>query len=180
MTQITSARNLIQAEETDYKSAASESVMTRVGGAINHLMLKQWLDFEFKINGTYSFALNEVNLDGMFIFPVDVEIGFISFANAVAGSSGTTTLDVRWYSNSGVNQGTIFAVKPSINSAAPSNAYLARDVINLINIGGGGAGITTPVFSKTTFLAGQGVVVDLNDAMQGAQNFNMTIYFRPI
>jgi hypothetical protein len=178
--QINPARNLIQAEETDYKSAVSESVVTRIGASLNHIMLKQWLNFDYKLNGSYQFGVNETNLDGMFIFPVDCEVGFIAFSNAVSGVSGTTRLNVRWFSNSGINEGSIFSTRPAISSAAPNNAYLARDILNLVNIGGGGAGVTTPVLSKTTFLAGQAIAVDLDEAMNGGENFSLTIYFRPI
>ena len=116
----------------------------------------------------------------MFVFPVDCEVGFIAFSNAVKGSSGTTRIDVNWFSNSGINEGSIFSTRPAISSAAPNNAYLARDILNLVNVGGGGAGVTTPVLSKTTFLAGQAIAVDLDEAMNGGENFSLTIYFRPI
>lgn len=176
---VTPSRELLRVGDVAYKRAVSEAILTRVAAMNNHIALKQWLTLEYKLNGYYEFAENLSNLDGMFIFPVDCEIGYISFSNAVAGASGASVLDVDWFSDSGVNEGTIFSTKPAISSAGPNNAYVVYDTINSSVIGGGGAGITNPALSKSTFLAGEAVAVNLDSSMTGAENLNLTIYFRP-
>ncbi len=177
MTQITEKRNIIQIEETKYRAAVSESTFTRVGASLNHVMVKQHDKHTFNFNGPYSIALGVGN-DGLFIFNVDMEITFISMSNITKGTGGSTTLDIHWLSGSGVDNGSIFSVKPRIGVGSPNNAYWLKDVVNKTNIITS-TDSTTPTFTKTTFNAGDAIRCDLDAVMSAAENLSLNLYFRP-
>ena len=129
-----------------YKAAVSESTFTRFGSSINFINKRQFDSKTFEINGPYKVA---TAVDGAYIVPFDMEITGVGAFNIVAGSSGTTTFNVRRFTASGVDAGSIFSTKPSITSAAGNNAYVARRLIPSDTTLENPAGTTIPVISVT-------------------------------
>jgi hypothetical protein len=147
--------------------------------ATNNFINKYQTDIkEFKLNGSYSVATGITFFDGVASFFYKSEIVGIAFYNGVGGDSGTTQFDLRWKSLSGTDNGTIFSTKPAISSAAADN------VVGFKSLQSGTVstptGVTSPVFSKTTFLEGQSVYLVLTTSMVSAKNCGLTIFYRPI
>jgi hypothetical protein len=105
------------------------------------------------------------------------EIVGVQIWNAIAGSSGTTALDIRWINQAGTVQGSIFSTTPKISSAA-SNA--TRGFRNL-ETGNDftKTGVTLPVLSKTTFEEGETLYLEVDSVMTAAQNCALTLFIRP-
>lgn len=179
MTAITDARTIIQAEETRTRAPTSESMFTRVGGAINFINNRQLFVFNFNINGGYDLAAGQAGLEGLFMFPFDFEIHSIGISNMVPGSGGTTTLDVHLLTASGVDAGTIFSTKPSVDSTSPSNAYALRQYLPGVSDIKTSTGITLPSLTTTSFDAGDAFRVDVDSVMTAAENVALQIMYRP-
>lgn len=182
MSDISDSRQNITIEETQYRAAVSESTMQKVGGSINFINNRQYDTKAFFMNGPYNLTgTNETAVDGLYVFPVNATIWFCAMFNITAGSSGTTTLDVKYASSSGGSFSTIFTTKPAIASTAGNNAW--------IYTGGSGTGLTAPVItpnyiSSTTgnvfdVVAGGAIRVDFTGKQTGAENCGLLIYIRP-
>lgn len=179
MAEITPSRELLDEKDTAYKRSLSESIMTRFG-ATNNFIAKYQTDIkEFKMNGSYSVATGITYFDGIASFFYNSEIVGVTFYNGQSGVSGTTTFDLRWQDENGVDQGSIFSVKPSINSTSSDETFAQRN-LETGNDNGKTTGVTLPTFSKTTFTEGQAVYAVLTGAMVSAQNCGITIFYRPI
>jgi len=177
MTDITDARTLIQEEETRYRAPASESMFTRVGGAINHIMNRQYDTHSFFLNGRYTPGAGTVNLDGLYVFQFDVEVVAISFGNAVPGTTGNTTIDIHKLTGGGTDAGSIFTVKPAITTSAGADSYAAENYETATSVSP--AGYTLPTLTSLNFDQFEALRLDLDSAMTGAENLFFNIHFRP-
>ncbi len=140
----------------------------------------------FAINGSYSGFAPEVGIDGLYIIPFDLDLIGVVMWNLVAGSGGTTTLDLHRFTAPNVDAGTIFdegssGVRPKIASTAAANSYVG--FIGTTSIGGG-TGMTAPVLtSAATSLSldqGDALRIDMDAAMTGSpENCGLVIYFQP-
>lgn len=177
MADITEERKYIQEEETAYRAAVAESTMNRVGAAINFINKRQYDTKAFFLNGYYAkVTAPQTAADGFYIFPFDVEVFDAAIFNVVAGSSGTTELDVKVATASGGSFSSIFSTTPKIASSAGANAW--------VKVGGSGTGLTAPVLSGGTGLfninAGSAIRVDKMAVQSGTpENCGIIIYFRP-
>lgn len=176
MADILEQRLNIQSEEVAYKAAVSESTFTRVGSAVNFINKRQFDSKTFEINGPYR-AANAI--DGAYIVPFDMEITGVGVFNIVNGSSGTTQFNVRRFTASNVDAGSIFSTKPAINTSAGNNAYVARRLIPSDTILENPTGTTLPVISVVNINAGDMLVCDVESAQVGAQNCGLVIWYRP-
>ena len=181
MTDLADARAIIQEEETDFRSAVSEALLTKVGQVSNFIVNRQIFYYNFNLNGAYSNAAGQEGLEG-FLMPVfDYEIMSIGINNIVPGISGTTTVDIHRIDNGGTDQGSIFDIKPSIDSTAGTNSYAIRrylpSVVDVVT----STGVTMPTFllGNTDFNAGDAMRFDVDTTMVQAQNFSVTIGYRP-
>jgi hypothetical protein len=179
MTDITAQRILIQEEETDYKSAVSEALLTRVGATTNFIATRQYDTKQFELNGLYRKGVGVTGSDGVFPILFDMEIIAISMWNRVNGTSGTTTLDLDWLSGSGTVVGSIFSTRPAFNTNVGNNAYMIRDVLSGVTVTAPASGATIPVLSKTQFDAGDAIRLTIDGAMVGAEDAALYIHFRP-
>lgn len=180
MADATPRRINIQSEEVRYRSAVSESTMTRVGQSINFINLKQYDSRGFFQNGPYFTGGVQAGVDGAWPVLFDVEIIGVSMFNLVAGTSGTTTLDVRRFtaSNTPAGGASIFSVKPSITSAAGNNAFVFYDFLNSVVLENP-TGTTLPVLSVTNLNAGDMLTLNIDSAQPLAQNCGLVLYYRP-
>tara|TARA_R110002167_G_scaffold198805_1_gene401913 strand:- start:202 stop:744 length:543 start_codon:yes stop_codon:yes gene_type:complete len=178
MTDITSFKRNVQVEETEYKSAVSESTAQKLGGSINFINTRQYDLHSFNLNGAYQLGVGSTGVDGLYPVVINMELVAITIYSVDAGVSGTTTFDIHWLSSSGADQGSIFSTKPSINSSAPNNAFGIKGLVTEV-LDFGGTGITLPVLSKTQFNQGNALRFDIDAAMSSAQNAGLTFHFRP-
>lgn len=176
MTNLVEQRADIQLEETQFEAGVSEGTWTKLGKSVNFINRRHFERHSWNLNGSYFVALGS-GKDGLFVLPFDMEITGLSMSNVVNGSSGTTTIDIHWFDAPASDQGTIFSVKPSISSSAGNNAFLARNLVD--GNTQTGTGLTLPTFSKTQFNQFDALRLDLDTAMNDAQDLNVTIFFRP-
>lgn len=183
MTDIAGQRKMIQEEEVDFRSPFSESLMQRMGAAINHINVYQYDTRKIALDGSYSVAsVPQTGVEGLEAFPFGIQLFDVCMWNMVAGSSGTTELDIKAASSSGGTFTSIFSTTPKIASSAGNNSYFLKSI-------GAGAGQTAPVFNTTDFAAtadgifipaGYALRTDLIQKQGGApENCGITIFFRP-
>lgn len=175
---ITPSRNDLFQEETDFKSGASESMFTRFGATNNFINRYQHTSKEFFLNGGYraNGSLSK-GIDGLHIFQTNSEIVGVTLFSLVSGT-GFTTLDVHWLNAPSSDQGSIFSTKPTFDGSSLDDSYMVKDLIDGNDINP--IGTTLPVLSKTQFLKGEAIRVDLDLGMTGAKSCGMIINFRPI
>lgn len=185
MADVTRARNNIQIEEVRYKSAVSEAVGQKIGGAINFINDRQTMKYEFGIikmhansgSPTYNGITTPFNnFGGSESFPYDCEIVAIRCYHGDAGSSGTSELDLKWAAADSAVFASIFSTTPKVASTAASEVYF--DTLGNETTP---TGCTVPVLSKSTFAAGDKLRCDIVSTMLGSPNgFLITVFFRPI
>lgn len=187
---LTAARRLIQEEETRYRAAVSEAVAQKMGQTMNFISKRQYDVKDFRLNGPYDIvAAPQFAVDGIYVFPFDVEIINLTIYNFVPGSSGTTELDLKRATSSGGSWSSIFSVTPKITSAAtdPDGAYgLSYDIVDgtlgqTWNLNTPGTGVTMGQLTSAPFNVDKGdaIRVDKITHMTGAQNCGLLVYFRP-
>jgi hypothetical protein len=184
-------RKLIFFESTRFRGAVSEDMIQRQGAISNQNALFQYDVLEYKLNGPYGdVATLPVNgLDGLYVFPFKMQIINICVFNEVAGSSGTTEIDIKKATTSGGAFTSIFSTTPKITSAASNETFALSYNITLgtsdqvWTAGTAPTGVTLGVLNggaPYTMNAGEALRVDLISAMPGAQNAGVTVYFRPM
>lgn len=117
----------------------------------------------FKLNGVFNKQGVPLNAqDGLFRFDVASTIVDFSLAREIAGSSGTTEVDIQIKPPAGAWT-SIFSTKPAIGASAGAEAAIA--------IGGAGTGLTAPVFTGTiNVVAGTLMRCNLTSAEAGDPN----------
>lgn len=173
MADVPGRRDKLQEEEVDFKSGLSEQLFTKLAENQNFVFSRNMKTKEFQFNGPYRLGLGFPEFDGAFFVAQPMQIQFISGHNLRSGSSGTSTLDLRWFNN-GVDQGSFLSTKPSFDFNSPDDAYFIQDVVTPSTIYTG-TGITVPVASRTTFPAGSLILCKLDAAMAGAEGLTLSI-----
>lgn len=163
--------------EVKAASSVSEATWRKIGGMINFLGHRSHQEKAFYINGNYGMlqGLYPINaIDGMAFFEFDAEIFNVWVYNVVAGTSGTTELDLKLKPKLSGSFTSIFSTTPKITSAAASNVFF--------EIGDSMTGVTAPVLSGGTPKSvnqGDAIRLDLISAMVGAEHCGVVIHFRP-
>lgn len=176
---IANNRDLVYTEETRRNAGVTEALAKKLGAITNFLNTQQMVRDDFKANGPYSVGVGSIGFDGLLVFPVNVEIVYIAMSNQKAGLSGTTEFDIDWLDLPNSNMGSIFSTTPKIDSTALDDSYLLTDVINAVDVVTV-AGGTNPVVTKNTFLAGEAISCRLAAGMNGAQDAQINVFYRPI
>ncbi len=176
MADITPARENIDERLAKFNAALSEAFFFLVGGAINFINDRHFERHSWNLNGSTTLA-NTDGLDGMFVIPFDMEITALTMSLQTSGSSGSVTPDIHWFSDSGVDEGSIFSTRPAIASTAGDDAFLGRNLVTSNDKTG--TGITLPVFSKTEFNEFDALKFNLDTTQVAARDLNVTIFFRP-
>lgn len=183
MAAVPDQRIILQAEETKYRAAVSEALLSRVAGVTNFISNRQYDSRGFFLNGPYSLVGAQSGVDGTWVVLKDVEIIGCAMFNLVAGSSGTTTLDVHRFTASNTPSGglSIFTTRPAIASSAGNNAFVARDFSTSTTLENP-AGTTLPVLvggGTFNLNAGDMLTLDKDGSQVGAQNCGLILYYRP-
>lgn len=177
MSDVPAVRQNIVTQEVSFRAAVSEGTFQKLSGSVNFLNNFQYDTKPFFINGLYNITgVNESAVDGLYIIPPGINIQVIAVAmfNVLAGSGGTTTLDVLKATASGGAFTSIFTTPPAIASTAGSYAYVAT--------GGSGTGLTAPVLSSTPYnmSAGNAFRIDFLGKQTGSpQNCGLILYYQP-
>lgn len=177
MADLAAERHQIQTEETRFPFAIAESAQQKIGKAINFINTKQYDTKDFFANGVYnSTGANETAFDGLYVFPYNVTIFYVAMFNVIAGSGGTTEIDIKVTPSSGTTFTTIFSTRPKISTTADHTD------VAYIYTGGSGTGLTAPVLTGTTFNvnAGSAIRADFISKQTGSpQNCGILVYFYP-
>ena len=176
--QVTPIRELFLDGDVAYKRAVSEAMLKKHASQNNFVNLYQTDIKEWKLNGSYSVATGITFFDGIASFFFNSEIVGVNFYNGQSGASGTTTFDIKYKNVAGSTVGSIFSTLPSINSTSANETVAFRNLQTAVDIAP--TGVILPVFSKTTFLEGESVFMELTGSMVSAQNCGITIFYRPI
>jgi hypothetical protein len=177
MSDLTPVKKNIQVEETQFRSAVSESTLQKVGSSVNFINDFQFDSKAFEANGPYNITgVNEIFVDGLYRFPYACTIFYVTMFNSVAGTGGTTSLDIKITNVSGSpgSFASIFSTAPTIDYTAGSGAFISTS--------GSGSGMVAPVISGGSYNASAGDVIRmdfLSKQTGAAQNCGIIICFKP-
>ena len=174
---VTPSREILFNGDVAYQRSNSEALATRFAATNNFISKFQTDYISFFLNGSYSIADGLFGFDGAYTCFTKMEIVGVSVWNAISGTSGTTTFDIKYIDENNVNQGSIFSTKPSISSSS-SNAtrgFRNLETGNDFTM----TGVTLPVLSTITFSEGSTLYFELSSAMIEAQNCAITLNIRP-
>lgn len=178
MADINPSKSNIDVQDVANKAAISEAVGNKIGASINFINDRQYLTHSFNFNGPYGLGVGFVGADGIFPCLFDMEIVGLTMFNRVRGTTGTTEIDLEWLDGSNSNQGSIFSTTPKIDSTSSNYSYLIRDELNGTDVELP-TGATAPVFSKTSFDAGQAIFCKIVSAASAAEDCSLLVHFRP-
>lgn len=178
MSNLAESRQDIELEDVAYRASVSEAVANKIGTSINFINRRQCDQHAWHLNGDYALGAGSTGTDGIFVFLFDAEIVGFSYYNQETGTSGSTTVDVHWLSGGGTDEGSIFSTLPDVDSTASNGTYTVYDQINSTTLSNP-TGHTLAVLSKTDFVAGDALRLDLDSAMSGADTFQLIIHYRP-
>ena len=179
MAQISDARANIQEQDVQFRSSVSEAVGNKLGGSINFINNRQNDKHSWNLNGPYSLGTGSIGVDGVFPCLFDMAITGFAYYNNETGGVGTTTIDIHRLDPFGTDSGSIFSTLPSVDTTAANNTTTIYDVLNSNTIANP-TGHTLAVLNQTAFAAGHVLRLDLDSAMNSANNFQFVIYFRPV
>jgi len=175
MAKILPSREVIFQEDTAYRRSVSEVILSKFGAQSNFINdfqqdAKKWI-----INGKFRANPGTIFFDGPEVLFFNTEIVGYSFWHE-QGTAGQTRFDLRWRNQAGVDQGSLLSTKPVISNTASVVAF--ESFVTGFDITP--AGVTMPVFNKTTFLQGEAIYFVIEQAQNNAKNTGMIIYYRPI
>jgi hypothetical protein len=107
-------------------------------------------------------------------FEYNAEIINVWAYRVVAGSAGTTEMDIKRATASGGAFTSIFSTTPKFTSAAAAYSFVDADGTQAA-----GAGVTAPVLSTTNVDAGDALRFDLVSAETAAENCGIVVHYRP-
>ena len=182
MTAVPAARKMIQIEETDYNTAVSESVAQKIGAQNNFINLYQYDTKWFEISGPYHIGLGDEGVAASIMVPFNMEIIGVYMINFVAGSSGTTELDVIARRPGSGSLGSIFSTTPKMTSATGDKAGLGRIFASGQEASypaSSGGGYTLPELAITQLNAFDWLYLKITDAQVAARNATLGLWLRP-
>lgn len=117
MTDIVASANIIQTEETDFRSPDSENLKNRMGASINYSLQRNAQ--VLTLNGEGYHRLTQLSdLQPLYYIRRDSNINTYVLSNRINGSGGTDIkVNAKVYDESGTLLGDLFSTAPSINSA---------------------------------------------------------------
>jgi len=178
MAEITPARKNILEQETQYRAAVSEALLTKTGASINFINDFQYDQRSFQLNGSYTLGVGQQGADQIIPLLYDCEIVGFSVWNGGTGSSGQSIFDIHRITGGGTDAGSIFSTRPEVDSTATDNTYSMYDQANATSINLP-TGFTEGVLSITDFNQGDALRLDIDDGMPGASNAGVYLFIRP-
>ena len=190
MADITMAKANIDQNETKYGAAMSESTFSKIGGSINFLNGTNQHRHAWNLNGPYTKFTSGDILDGLFIFPTDVEVTAFTMSTSVGGS---VAVDIfRLTSPTDRNGDTIFSTRPSLSSTdtTTGNEFNGSwSAMSLVDSGGAAqatvqssdkwANAELPVFETYQFNQFDAIYLQIHSASGNGEDLSVNLYFRP-
>lgn len=142
-------------------------------------LAKQHFQQSWYLNGTYGVLTTPVtDIDGAFAAYENLTIIGIMMFLETAGTSGTTTFDIKKRATSGAGAASIFTTPPSLTAAAGDHSYLFWDFTNSVAISNP-AGATQPVLVSASVPKGSLLSCDLLSANVGANSAGIVLLLQP-
>lgn len=173
MTDLASVRKMIQLEESQFRFGVSESFAQKIGKSINFINERQHSEKQFFANGRFARVADpKLGVDGLVFVQFDIEIIKVYAFQMVAGSSGTTELDIKYATASGGSFASIFSTTPKFQNGSVDNSWIAD--------GGTLANAVAPVLSSTDIDAGSALRFDIITSQGGnPENCGIVLHYRP-
>lgn len=189
-TLVTPTRTLVYTPGAQFRSAVSEDLIQRIAGLQNFISLYQHSEKQFFLNGPYDIVTPPLTaLDGLTVFEFDATIIDVWMFNIVAGSAGTTELDIKMATTSGGAFSSIFSTTPKITSAAGNNAWVGNPSVWTTGTAVQDATYTVPTGCTRPVLSGGGQTLnvdkhsalrlDILQAQTGGQNCGLLVHYIP-
>lgn len=191
MADVTPARLNVPLPGTQFRAAVSEFIAQAMAGSVNFINYFQHSEKQFFLNGDYSVvATPQTGVDGLAVFEFDAQIIDVWMFNLVAGSAGTTELDIKLATASGGSFSSIFTTTPKIAFNAGNNAWVGA--VNPSIIGplynpspaySPPAHTTQPVLDGSitnAIPAWSAIRCDLISTQTNPENCGILVHYRPI
>lgn len=179
MTDISPLKKKLQLEELLAAAAVSSGTGQRLGASINFILDFETIHRTWQVNGIYGRSTGAQSaIDGSIPIEFNMEICGFYMANEIAGSSGTTEIDIRRQVASGSAGTSIFSVRPQITSAAGDKAKLQANYTPNETLHNP-TGTTMPTFSSFNLDKGDALFLDFVTRQQDAQSLTVTLIMRP-
>ena len=192
MADIVPVLNNPQVESVEFNAAVSENMLQTIAGAQTFLNYFTYAQKRFDINGLYSLAPSfpQYGVDGISVFEFNAQIIDVWLFNQIAGSSGSTTVDIQVMASPGGTWTSIFTTQPSISWQAGNDIWTGAVNPALI----GSQYNPLPAYvppPNTTAAVLNSVITDaipawtamrcvLNSAQVGGQNSGVILHFRNV
>ncbi len=125
MTDIVASANIIQQEETDFRSPTSENLANRMGASINYSLKRNAQVLELHGEGWH--RLTQISdYQGFKYIRRNSAINAYVLSNQINGSAGAISVNAEVYDESGVSLGNLFSTAPSIDSAVDTGGAEGR------------------------------------------------------
>ena len=173
-TKLTPQRHDFYQEETDYRSALSEALFTKLGQGVQFINDKQLLHHELKFLGKYHPISGSE--DGVLLPIFNYELVGMSFRNRVSGTAGNTEIDIHKITTSGSNSGSILSTTARINHADTDGFGNYTNVLD--NTSNVATNSRLPVFNITQFNAGEALSIDIVSNATNAEDLVVCIWYR--
>lgn len=176
MSNLTSSKKYVQLESVQTRDAVGENVMQTMGGATNFAMDTLGVNYQFKMNGPYGAASGRNNTDGALIFDWNAEIFEVQLYSFVAGTGGTTQIDVKYSATRNGPFVSIFTTLPSVSNTATHPTYvgLGDVVTNAV------AGVLTSSPNPFQVVKGGWLKFDvISTQTGGAKDAGVIVKYRP-
>lgn len=177
-TKVTPQRRDFYVEELDYKSSLSENLFTKVGEATQFINDKQLLHHEFKYLGRFV-GIAGGGEDGVLAVPFNYDLAGLAVHLKETGTSLITTIDIHHISANGTDNGTILSTKINIDYSEPNGSTFFVNLLDSSSSAPASSNSSLPVFSSTTFNAGDTMRVDIDANASNAENLSIHLYYRP-
>jgi len=190
MADIVPVLNNPQVESVEFNAAVSENMLQTIAGAQTFLNYFSYFQKRFDINGLYSLAPSfpQYGVDGISVFEFNAQIIDVWLFNQIAGSSGSTTVDIQVMASPGGSWTSIFTTQPSISWQAGNDVWVGSVNPSLI----GSLYNPLPAYSppiNTTAAVLDSTITNaipawaamrcvLNGAQVGGQNAGVIVHFR--
>jgi hypothetical protein len=156
----------VQTEAVLTREPVSEALAQTIGGSVNFLLSRNYVEREWSVNGGYAYFTGQTALDTVWTVPTgfNATIADVVVGHKLVGTGGTTTINIERSTDNGSTWSTIFSTAPSIASNAANYAWCG--------IGQTVTGFTAPVLigSPAAFnvSAGDGFRMSITSAMTGS------------
>lgn len=172
-------RSFIVSIEVKDGSSVAQSTWRKICGMINFLGHRVHQEKNFRVNGNYGSLQGHYPIeaiDGLHFFEFDAEIFNVWVYGVKGGSSGLTEMDLQVKPKGSGSWTSIFTTTPKIAPSAGDDVWFEK--------GDTGTGITAPVLNDggsgvVNVNRGDGIRLDLIQAMVGGEHAGVVIHFRP-